>query len=688
MSKTTTTSKRHSIFTRIIRDVTIQTAVLFVLLGVSIYFRMKPVNEGNFTEKLSTTMRLTDSVLSAFLSDLNGSSAQLAAVAESDDENYIRDIQKLIVDSNENIHNAMVIKGESIISYPEENIDFEEIQGSNWYDFAIDLGGTPYYSPAFVDGDNNVVFAVATALSDELMVVLEVDVFAFNKIIGDSTSMGEIKFIILDSETNVILDPFVAQAEYKKAADMDLQALKSYTQGDYKIYQEKFQGQDCEIRILPSQNDYYSLDYTMIIPKSTINASTNTVLTMLAVSIIIGIILSVGVSFLLAHGIVDPLNKLIAILKNISEGDGDLTVRIPDNSKDEIGTLAGYFNRTIEKIAASMRSIISESGQMQNVGNTLSQNMNVTAESISTIDTNLSEIKDDIVNQSSGVEQTNATLNEIVRNIEKLNGNILNQSEAVTESSAAVEEMVANIASVTKILEKNQTNVVQLSDSAEEGRAIVTKTVETTNRIAEDSQGLIETSAIIQNIAEQTNLLAMTAAIEAAHAGQSGKGFAVVADEIRKLAEDSNTQGKKIGEVLSQLHEKITTMTEDAKRMENQFNMIFDNTQTVKRQEEIIKQAMDEQSAGSNQVLEAMNRITSITQDVKSSSGVMDEGSKEILVEMEKLAQATVKINSSMLNIANGITNLNHTIKEVNTVTNENTISINRVTDVISKFKV
>ncbi|MBR4448681.1 MAG: methyl-accepting chemotaxis protein, partial [Treponema sp.] len=213
-------------------------------------------------------------------------------------------------------------------------------------------------------------------------------------------------------------------------------------------------------------------------------------------------------------------------------------------------------------------------------------------------------------------------------------------------------------------------------------------TVETTNRIAEDSQGLIETSAIIQNIAEQTNLLAMNAAIEAAHAGESGKGFAVVADEIRKLAEDSNTQGKKIGEVLSQLHEKITTMTEDAKRMENQFNMIFDNTQTVKRQEEIIKQAMDEQSAGSNQVLEAMNRITTITQDVKSSSGVMDEGSKEILVEMEKLAQATVKINSSMLNIANGITNLNHTIKEVNTVTNENTISINRVTDVISKFKV
>ena len=688
MSTTNTTSKRHSIFVRIIRGVTIQTAILFVLLGVSIYFRMKPVNEGSFTEKLSTTMRLTDSVLSAFLSDLNGSSAQLAAVAESDDEDYIRNIQKLIVDSNENIHNALVIKGENIISYPEENIDLEEVQGSNWYDFAIDLGGTPYYSPAYVDGDSDVVFAVATALSDELMVVLEVDVFAFNKIIGDSTSMGEIKFIILDSETNVILDPFVAQAEYKKAADMDLQALKGYTQGDYKIYQEKFQGQDCEIRILPSQNDYYSLDYTMIIPKSTINASTNTVLTMLAVSIIIGIILSVCVSFLLAHGIVDPLNKLIAILKNISEGDGDLTVRIPDTSKDEIGTLAGYFNRTIEKIAASMRSIISESGQMQNVGNTLSQNMNVTAESISTIDTNLSEIKDDIVNQSSGVEQTNATLNEIVRNIEKLNGNILNQSEAVTESSAAVEEMVANIASVTKILEKNQTNVVQLSDSAEEGRAIVTKTVETTNRIAEDSQGLIETSAIIQNIAEQTNLLAMNAAIEAAHAGESGKGFAVVADEIRKLAEDSNTQGKKIDEVLSQLHEKITTMTEDAKRMENQFNMIFDNTQTVKRQEEIIKQAMDEQSAGSNQVLEAMNRITTITQDVKSSSGVMDEGSKEILVEMEKLAQATVKINSSMLNIANGITNLNHTIKEVNTVTNENTISINRVTDVISKFKV
>ena len=687
-------SRRHSLFVRIIFGITIQTAVLLMLLGIGIYFQTKPINEGSFTEKLSTTMHLTDSVLSAFFTGLSTDCNILASNAGTETEvEEILHLQEVMVENNDKLVSTAVILDGEIYTYPEGSMSLDFATNSNWYEETMDMPESIFFSPAYESETGKTVFAVSRTISDASgdtigLAVMEVDLLSISLLIGDRTSMGDIVFIILDSETNVLLDPYQDDITYHKAADMNIKALQDYQQGDYKISDEFYEGQMQEVRVLPSENDYYSLDYAMIISKASISETSRMVLRMLIVIVLLGILISILIAIAIAHSITKPLNKLIKILKNISEGNGDLTVRIPVDSKDELGHLATYFNLTIEKIASSLRSIISESAQMQNVGKELSINMAFTTNSIKEIDDNLSKIKGDIVNQSSGVEQSNATINEIAKNIEKLNQNIINQSEAVSESSAAVEQMVANIASVTKILEKNQINVLQLADSADSGRSIVTKTVEMTNRIAEDSEGLIETSTIIQNIAEQTNLLAMNAAIEAAHAGELGKGFAVVADEIRKLAEDSSTQGKKISDVLSHLHEMITTMTDDAKKMQDQFDMIFNNTQTVKSQEAVIKQAMDEQSAGSNQVLDAMREITTITSDVRTSSGEMDEGSKEILVEMEKLAQTTVKINGAMLNIASGITNLNKTIQDVNKVSDENNQSITRVTDEIGKFKV
>ncbi len=688
-------SKRHSISARIITSVALETTCLLILLGAIIYVRIKPINEGNFTEKLSTTMRLTDSILSAYLSGISDDTNMLGRLAiMENNESTITEFEEMLAESSESFASASVIGTDgTCISYPEGAIDPSEAEDTEWYESAVNDPETPFFSPAYEKDDGTVVVACAKAYTDESgeiqgIAVIEFKTMALNVLIGDETSMGDIKFYILDSNTNIILDPFSVEVTLKKAADLELVTLQDYNQGDYKISNEKWNDTDYEIRILPSENDFFSLDYAMLIPVKTVNASTRTVLQMLISSVLLGVLISICIAFILSHSITKALRKLIVILKDISEGNGDLTVRIPIDSKDELGQVATYFNLTIEKIANSLKSIIVESDQMQKTGKELAVNMTYSANSIRDINNSVSGIKDDIVNQSAGVEQTNVTLNEIAKNIEKLNNNIIQQSASVTESSAAVEEMVANIASVTKILDKNQHNVLQLAESAEEGKTIISKTVEMTKRIADDSEGLIETSTVIQNIAEQTNLLAMNAAIEAAHAGESGKGFAVVADEIRKLAEDSNAQGKKISDVLVHLREMIVTMTDDAQRMQSQFDLIFENTQTVKSQEGVIKQAMDEQSAGSNQVLEAMQQINTITSDVRDSSIVMEEGSKEILIEMEKLSQATVKINGAIISIATGITNLNKTMQDVNQVSEENTLSISRVSEEINKFKV
>ncbi len=248
--------------------------------------------------------------------------------------------------------------------------------------------------------------------------------------------------------------------------------------------------------------------------------------------------------------------------------------------------------------------------------------------------------------------------------------------------------MVANINSVTEILEKNAENVRLLSESAESGREIVKQTVDMTNQIAADSQALIETSNIIRNIASQTNMLAMNAAIEAAHAGTAGAGFAVVADEIHNLAEDSNVQGKKINDVMKHLREMIVNMTDGSQKMQRQFDVIFEHTQTVNRQESIIKSAMDEQTAGSKQVIDAMHQINTISSDVRDSVNVMEQGSNKILNEMSKLSSVTQEISNAMAEITEGVGNLNGSMQDVNKLAKENGKSITDVVNELSKFKV
>lgn len=225
-------------------------------------------------------------------------------------------------------------------------------------------------------------------------------------------------------------------------------------------------------------------------------------------------------------------------------------------------------------------------------------------------------------------------------------------SERVADFTGSIEGLAG-----TALAKKRRAD--ELGERVERGGSELRGTLESIRVVADSAHVVLESLALIDDIAEKTNLLAMNAAIEAAHAGESGKGFAVVAGEVRKLAEDSRGNARKMGADLKRVLETVTGMAEAGKRLETSMSEVFSGTRELSESLEEIRKRTEEIATGGRGISADLGGALKKTQKTRAAT-----------IEMEKRADL-----------------LDGAMKRVRSLADENGAKIDRVGAGVSRIK-
>ncbi len=321
---------------------------------------------------------------------------------------------------------------------------------------------------------------------------------------------------------------------------------------------------------------------------------------------IFAVIFGILIAFVLIRIIIRPIKKVVAALKDISQGDGDLTQRIEIDTKDEIGELAKWFNTFISRL----NNIIVDIGAN-------SETVTASSGELLSISEQMSEDSCDLASRSNAVaaaaEEMSSSMDSVAAASEEASTNLGTVADAASQMKQTLNEVAQNCEKAREVSDNAATKVKTASERVE--------------HLGTSARDISQVTEVITDIAEQTNLLALNATIEAARAGEAGKGFAVVASEIKGLAAQTAGATLDIKEKISSIQES----TDDTVKDVNQITMVISEVTEIVS---AIAAAVEEQSASATQVAENIDQastgIVEVNENVAQSSQVSTEIAEDI----------------------------------------------------------
>ncbi|MBF0468332.1 MAG: methyl-accepting chemotaxis protein [Desulfamplus sp.] len=339
----------------------------------------------------------------------------------------------------------------------------------------------------------------------------------------------------------------------------------------------------------------------------------------ISVCILVALILTI--IFCLHVIVAKPINSTVAMLKDIAEGEGDLTKRLTVKQKynDEIDELSGWFNIFVEKLQALIGNISSDT---------------------EVVDTSACDLSKISASMANGVVVLSERSQAVAAAAEEMSANM-------GSVAAACEEASTNINVVAAAAEEMTSTISEIAGNSEQARNITAEAVKKSsdavarvNTLGQAAKDITRVTEVITDISGQTNLLALNATIEAARAGEAGKGFAVVANEIKELA-------KQTANATLEIKEKINNIQTSTQASVNEIGEI---SQVIGKVNDIVKNiatAIEEQSSATSEIAENISQASIGIQEVNHNVAQSSSVSEYIAKDIAEVNRYTSEISSS-----------------------------------------